>query len=152
MGLTNLLEQIQAASRGIFSETRGLIQSEQPISNDSVTPNVLNKWDVVTSTWDVATPFYIDATDPTLLPTLAAGTLWLNPTTGVMNAWNGSSWTSTAYISATSDPTMETTGIHWFKAASISDNPRALQDSRSKDCVRFKVRLSKVLTRRLQAT
>lgn len=78
------------------------------------TDNTLYLWDKVNSEWDLVTNFTISLADPLLPQPLAINTIWYNPTTKVMNRYDGSSWVVIEeYIAKSSDPTLVVTGDVW---------------------------------------
>jgi hypothetical protein len=60
----------------------------------------------------IDTPFINWATDPTV--GLPVGTVWLQPTTGIANEWNGTAWVVITPVVSTDDPTALPAGTYWF--------------------------------------
>lgn len=51
-------------------------------------------------------------TDPTV--GLPAGTVWVQPSTGIVREWNGTSWVVVAPTVSTNDPALLPAGTYWF--------------------------------------
>lgn len=82
--------------------------------DDTTTPGVLYKWDIVHSSWDLVSPFYVQATDPYLTPVIPVNAFWYDSLTGVLSIWNGSSWTVVTFINYPTDPTVLTVNEVWY--------------------------------------
>ena len=83
--------------------------------NDTASsPGVLSQWDVVHNIWDQVTPYYNQSSDPYGVPTLTNGSVWFNPTTGILSVWTGNTWEVVSYINYPTDPTLPTVGTAWL--------------------------------------
>lgn len=74
----------------------------------------LNTWNIPMAGWNNEPTARITETDPYL--TSVAGTLWYNPSTGVLNIRNltNTAWTETDVITFATDPTLVTYCTNWW--------------------------------------
>lgn len=69
--------------------------------------NTIWVWDTVASIWVQATTFYNQTTDPSVLPTIADGTLWFNTINNQLYVWRNNCFNQVSYIDYPNDPTSQ---------------------------------------------
>lgn len=81
----------------------------------NTTTDTLFERDVLTNTWVPVTTFYDQVIDPSLPLNFAPNQYaWFNPTTGVLQLWDGSQWVvQDPFITYPTDPTIIVDGIFW---------------------------------------
>ncbi len=70
------------------------------------TANVLKVWDLVNSAWKIVTTFYQQATDPSVKPIIAEGSLWFDSIHNVLYVWKNNCFKVVDYINYPTDPTL----------------------------------------------
>lgn len=79
--------------------------------------DILSVWDTIHTTWVAVSQFFQQAVDPSLAPTVADGTAWLNTTTQQLSVWSNTCFTPVAYITNATDPTSTIIdGAVWYSA------------------------------------
>lgn len=71
-----------------------------------ITANALKMWDTLTSAWITVTGFHQQSTDPSLPSLPQTGTMWYNPSSTLMEQWDGSDWCSKMYVTGNTPPTV----------------------------------------------
>jgi hypothetical protein len=105
-------------SLGTFTEIDVLLWPKdptQPAAGDlwwNGTTNQLFTRDALTNTWVQTLPFFMQATDPSLAPTLVIGCIWYNGT--IFKKWDGSEWITTQVIENNINPANVVIGQYWF--------------------------------------
>jgi hypothetical protein len=76
--------------------------------------DVLNAWDTVNNVWVQVVNFFQQSVDPSLPPTIIEGSVWYNPTTGIMYVWENNCFVVTSFVTWPTDPTQGVTiGTVW---------------------------------------
>lgn len=79
-------------------------------SND----DLLYKWDIVNSQWDLVASFIQQPTDPHGIPNIPIDTLWHDSNDNRMYKWDGLRWIEVSYVRHPTDPTLPTLGTSWY--------------------------------------